>query len=90
MEKNGKAATFLLKGCDNDSCIDKTNHFNNVKFTVFLNGQICVFFRKTVDAKWKGGRIFALVFGVWCNGNTGDSDSLVRGSNPCTPTKVRL
>lgn len=85
-----KRRLFLLKGCNIDSCADKTNLFNSVKFTVSLTGQKCVFFRKTVDAKGKGGRMSTQVFGVWCNGNTGDSDSLVRGSNPCTPTKVRL
>ena len=54
-----KRRLFLLKGCDIDSCADKTNLFNSVKFTVSLTGQKCVFFRKTVDAKGKGGRMFA-------------------------------
>jgi hypothetical protein len=45
--------------------------------------------KKTVDVFKKAHRIPAYPIGVWCNGNTGDSDSLVRGSNPCTPTSSR-
>lgn len=46
------------------------------------------FDKKRVDCSWMRAKIRAIdvSLGVWCNGNTGDSDSLVRGSNPCTPT----
>lgn len=31
-------------------------------------------------------RDFRLRAGEWCNGNTSDSESLIQGSNPCSPT----
>lgn len=32
-------------------------------------------------------RIALQIIALWCNGNIGDSDSFVQGSNPCKATK---